>query len=335
MPLSDSTHRPSRGFTLVELLVVIAIIAILIALLLPAVQQAREAARRSECRNNMKQMGIAMANYHSTHGIFPIGAMNAATTPGASLCGYERASKSLPAEYKDIRNHVAHLYLLPYLDQDNLYEQVNFNIPVNELKGKSDCINNGTFQAAMQNVFLPVYGCPSDPLRNQPSTTSTSENAAEDYYRTSYVANAGDTETQGAANWQFLYWGRPDDWFRSKNVLVGIFGVNGAARFRDITDGASNTFTFAESQMAKGVDSKGNSAYWQAYSVGYFSNSRFGINKVDPGTELPEAGWIGSSHVGGCHVVMADGSVQFLSENISLDVLLAMSTKSGGEVVTF
>ncbi len=109
-------HRSYRGFTLIELLVVIAIIAILIALLLPAVQQAREAARRSSCKNNLKQWGLALHNYHDTYKQFPPSAVN----PGSY-----RSNSFVPRG--KIRNHTGYLYLLPYVDQAPLYKKINFN----------------------------------------------------------------------------------------------------------------------------------------------------------------------------------------------------------------
>jgi prepilin-type N-terminal cleavage/methylation domain-containing protein len=121
--------RHSRGFTLIELLVVIAIIAILIALLLPAVQQAREAARRTQCKNNLKQLGLAMHNYHDTYGSLPIADVNGASTPVS-----------------------AHARLLPYIEQSSLYALVDFNVPYNH-------VNN----TVARNTELQAFRCPSDP----------------------------------------------------------------------------------------------------------------------------------------------------------------------------
>ena len=119
-----------RGFTLIELLVVIAIIAILVALLLPAVQQAREAARRTQCKNNLKQLAIAVHNYHDTHRVYPFG-------KGPSYAGapvYARWSQ--------------HAMLLPYIEQDNLYKSIDFNFPP-ETPGMGGVIN-----------FMPAFVSP-------------------------------------------------------------------------------------------------------------------------------------------------------------------------------
>ena len=122
-------NRNPRGFTLIELLVVIAIIAILISLLLPAVQQAREAARRTQCKNNLKQLGLALHNYHDVYGCIPIADVNGASTPVS-----------------------AHARLLPSIEQSALYSLVDFNVPYNH-------VNN----TIPRNTELAAFRCPSDP----------------------------------------------------------------------------------------------------------------------------------------------------------------------------
>ena len=148
-----------RGFTLIELLVVIAIIAILIALLLPAVQQAREAARRTQCKNNLKQIGLALHNYHDTHNQFPASCVN----PGSYLAN---AGGFVPAGM--IRNHTGYLFLLPMLEQSNLYNQINFSLPT----GKADWngVGGGGEQAVLAKVKIPAFECPSDPPFDSPHT---------------------------------------------------------------------------------------------------------------------------------------------------------------------
>jgi len=139
-----------RGFTLIELLVVIAIIAILIALLLPAVQQAREAARRSQCKNNMKQIGLALHNYHGTHRIFPsIRMLDLKQYAGSCTAGWQR-----PGGFS------WRVMLLPFLDQGTIYNQINWD---DHLIGTS-CGGTNSFAVADKTV-LPAFLCPSDPHR--------------------------------------------------------------------------------------------------------------------------------------------------------------------------
>ncbi|MFM7869824.1 MAG: DUF1559 domain-containing protein, partial [Planctomycetaceae bacterium] len=134
------------GFTLIELLVVIAIIAILIALLLPAVQQAREAARRTQCKNNLKQIGLALHNYHDTHGRFP---------PTQIMVAYMGANNTNPQP----RNHTWVSLVLPYLEQATLYSSINFSAAMH-LNGVYQTLSTGETIVSRK---LPVLQCPSDP----------------------------------------------------------------------------------------------------------------------------------------------------------------------------
>lgn len=150
--MQKHTWARPRGFTLIELLVVIAIIAVLIALLLPAVQQAREAARRSQCKNNLKQIGLAMHNYHDNYRIFPIG----------NLVG---------------RSFTAQSYILPYIDQAPLYNKLNFNYP-------DYCFYNNVPSNNIYATKVLAYSCPSDPLMPGVCTDQTQTLGQGDFYFT-------------------------------------------------------------------------------------------------------------------------------------------------------
>src|SRR5437899_1311540 len=146
MILSRNVRR--FGFTLIELLVVIAIIAVLVALLLPAVQQAREAARRSQCKNNLKQIGLALHNYHENFNMLPPSAINPGTVGSTSF---------IPNG--GIRNYTGYLMILPQLDQGPLYNQINFNIATGQADWNSQ--GGGGTQVILQNYKAEVFRCPS------------------------------------------------------------------------------------------------------------------------------------------------------------------------------
>src|SRR5687768_14879280 len=160
-----------RGFTLIELLVVIAIIAALIALLLPAVQQAREAARRSQCKNNLKQIGLGLHNYHDTHRTFP-----------PALISSGRYANST---YAPVLNTTGWVLILPYIDQAPMYNKYNFNVPSsisNPLGGRPLAGGASTSDAnkPIYSTKLEVYNCPSDP--NNSPTFTYQANITSDYY---------------------------------------------------------------------------------------------------------------------------------------------------------
>ena len=163
----EHNQNRSRGFTLIELLVVIAIIAILVALLLPAVQQAREAARRSSCKNNLKQLGLALHNYHDSHNVFPPATINA---------GLQNCQNHIPGG-GPILNHTCYQMLLPYLEQGPLYDRYNFS-QSSAVGAHSSCSSNSWFvlpTVRQQDVAIsqvPGFVCPSDPGRQRGTGSS-------------------------------------------------------------------------------------------------------------------------------------------------------------------
>ncbi|QDT79052.1 DUF1559 domain-containing protein [Gimesia maris] len=289
---------PKRGFTLIELLVVIAIIAILIALLLPAVQQAREAARRSTCKNSLKQIGIAIHNYADTHRVFPLGNVNAAS----SSTDYNWAWST---------------FLLPFVDQAPLYNTINPN------GGLLMPLANATYGStanALQTA-IPVYRCPSSivPVVNNLRTDGTSGYGALSYPAVSgHIANlSGTAPTTAEAT------------YRNK----GSFYPRSSVRFRDFTDGTSNTILVGERafQQTGSTITQPSAAIWAggrynaAGTSGITSNTEedtlgvvsqaTNINQKTSGS-APHRGF-SSQHVGGCHFLLGDGTVRFISENIN------------------
>lgn len=305
--------RRGRGFTLIELLVVIAIIAILIALLLPAVQQAREAARRTQCKNNMKQIGLAWHNYHDVYNTFPPGYV--AKIPKLQLSG-ERSMWSWGA------------FILPYVEQSTMFNQLNV--------GPSLLEQQLILNPLAAKTPMPGFRCPSDtgPGLNDYTNSSMgpapnggeysalvqdSNGASHQIAMSNYVAvaNPGDSTTPPVDP---TIYGPP----------LGVAFQNSRINFRDITDGTSNQLLVGErAYKYKGLimgagTVLGHSSLTVTQSASYSVKSSQlsalgitydGINGTVNGSHSGHRGF-SSNHVGGCHFALADGSVRFISENI-------------------
>jgi prepilin-type N-terminal cleavage/methylation domain-containing protein len=309
-----------RAFTLIELLVVIAIIAILIALLLPAVQQAREAARRTQCKNNLKQFGLALHNYLDTVKVFPPGLLNRCTTT-----------------YPD-QHHNGLALLLPYIDQGPLYNKWNWNGASSNNEGSgfesgsvgtmtSDPATNGNL--ALVSTKLEAFLCPSD---NAP------------YFITNqyYVPSSSSQGTGGAhTNYDFVtssstaYYNRCDYWGNLAPSSRPMFGDNSFCSMRDLTDGSSNTAMMCE--MTRLVaNGRGNAWGYRGHvMVGVWFGEN-PINTWNPVTTVGStASWAygGSLHAGGLHILLGDGAVRFISQNINTATRAALTFISDGAVV--
>ena len=306
----SSPNRPTRvarGFTLIELLVVIAIIAVLIALLLPAVQQAREAARRTQCKNNLKQLGLAMHNYHDTMGRFP---------PGVIWANNQIYTGPRTTYF---------VMLLPYLDQGPLYNLIDFNIA-----NVMWCYGNNA--AAVKNV-VPGALCPSDGMGGTQKNTNCGLHAV-----TNYMGFFGETLA---------------DSFTRKSV----FGANRGASLRDLTDGTSSTLLFGEYLTGSGLADDWRGGMWPDLAGFGLIHTRNTPNSnspdllypqwCPPGLNLPQknlpcvpgdgtttdTATSRSRHTGGVHVLLGDGAVRFVSDNIDLNTWRALGTMSGSEVI--
>jgi len=347
--VSARRHRPV-GFTLIELLVVIAIIAVLIALLLPAVQAAREAARRSQCINNMKQIGVALHNYVSAHNVFPPGYVSGINKTVLDACNQD--AENTPGQGVDTGTGWAWgSMILPQLEQSSVFNSINFNLSVAYHQ-------NDTCSLAALSVFLcpsdpgpstvPVFADPPDPA--QPGTYSASM-IIDTVSRGNYVGMYGLGEVcaqSGAIDSPNNNGAGP------QGVHTGIFYRNSRTSFAEITDGTSQTIAVGERSH--------NLSYvtWVARSVDGWSGK---TSPLEGGTDQfnpsPEESWVQvlgpagledgprtinnpeahvedywSRHPGGANMLFADGSVHFLKTTIGTTAWRALATRNGGEVIS-
>ncbi|HWL09389.1 MAG TPA: DUF1559 domain-containing protein [Planctomicrobium sp.] len=340
------------GFTLIELLVVIAIIAILVALLLPAVQQAREAARRSQCKNNLKQLGLALHNYHDTYQMFPI-------RSGGTHTG---------THYNDIRLS-GMVGLLPYVDQSPLFQQISGSLTINTTTYPPMGPFPWTADYTPWTAKIPAFLCPSAGNNRLADTIGDNH----------YFFCGGDSVDMG---------GR-DNVNLGRNPR-GVFGYQMSSKIANITDGTSSTILMSERRIPVTTTDLGNTKYGAhatasacratATGASYSSSSNLGgwvgsrwpdggVTYAAFNTILPpnspscyfagttnrdgDDGYhsAGSAHTGGAHVLMGDGAVRFVSDNIDsgnlgasprtadipgqspFGVWGALGSKNGGEVV--
>ncbi|MCL4205461.1 MAG: DUF1559 domain-containing protein [Pirellulaceae bacterium] len=322
--------RRSGGFTLVELLVVIAIIGILVALLLPAIQAAREAARRSQCSNNLKQIGLGMHNYVDTFGVMP----------PAILGGFSGSGGGGGSSYADQGFGWA-CAMLPYIEQQGLYDLVNPNGNQYGVFRNYAAANPSKHVWPGGETIVPVYDCPSSALPNiVPPTYDVPGN----------FKPGGARPQDGPSSFVNLYVGYATNDY--KGAGGSCWGDNGVlhklsenpqcTRFRDILDGLSNTIMVSESSYV--FDDGSEVDDWPVWIGGLDSDEQVRINgrtsaPINCGcspARMDEAisddcafGW----HPGGAQFVLCDGTVRFISENISMQTYCNLHGKNDGETI--
>ncbi|HCS50398.1 DUF1559 domain-containing protein [Rubinisphaera sp.] len=315
------TCKSRAGFTLIELLVVIAIIAILVALLLPAVQQAREAARRSSCKNNLKQLGLALHNYHDTHNAFPFGTITRINGPAPA-----------PAT-SNSRQNWFHL-ILPFVEQGALYDTIApriFN-------------NTSTYSIAERDTVIQTFMCPTDPNKGKRGSQASNQGFHGNYVPCHGSGDAGANNTFAMTNGMFY----PISSVEMSDIHDGTSNTIMLGEIKIQLDGIAAKG--AGNVVCGGAhDLRGR--YWN----GYHGNTTFttmrppntpvgdllqycngtddipcrGCVTTDGNPEIHARSW----HAGGVQFVLADASVRFVSENVDTSTFQGLGTILGKEVI--
>ncbi len=359
MKANPSSHRPTRGFTLIELLVVIAIIAVLIALLLPAVQSAREAARRAQCVNNLKQIALACHNYESSHGCFPMGNRYIDVTSYLSTS---------PCSTSSWFGYSAFCYIIPFIEGNAQYNSINFSH-----------VANAICNTTALTTKLSTYICPSD---SDATPYFASNGIMAGYVQCSYGMSRG-TQENIYCSWAVAT--RPDPNAQNPqhcNAALGngMFGAEGVIKISAVTDGTSNTTLFGE--MSRFANEPGDPfnfySFTAVFPASYFNSSAINANEYFPQTgaftyprinspndptgknwqavwgvcgtgHIIPTDWLvncpqalttlgewafRSRHPGGANFAFADGSVKFIKQSINDQAYQALGTRAGGEVVS-
>jgi len=299
--------KPRHGFTLIELLVVIAIIAVLIALLLPAVQQAREAARRSQCKNNLRQLTLGTHLFHDSNSKFPYATRD--LWPGQTTSTWQTGLSQI----------------LPFLEQDAIARRWDPRLPRNSTV---DTDGDGYTNAILQQMTIPTMLCPT---MNPPSAA-----LAEGRAPCSYLFSSGTVDV--ALLHYYSYYGVSEPVYNGAIVPVTTATTNlnnkNQTAMRDITDGTSNTLMIGETDFKPaGVPSTSYGGVWGYGYIGYSWGSTFHPFNNHKNTSTVY-GAFRSEHTGGAHFAFADGGVRFLSENMSNVTYQALATRAGGEIVS-
>ena len=343
-----SSAATCHGFTLVELLVVIAIIGILVALLLPAIQAAREAARRAQCQNNMRQLGVALLNYESTRKSLPPGGVTEGPLGTPSKAGWT-------------------ILILPYIEEQALYDKYDFN---EKNESTTDADGDGLVNSVVCQTNVKAFDCPTDEETDFNDYPASGPGASVLYNRGTYRGNSGLNTPDNSTYWDSSGEQKDKRYANERGPLPGVGPLYldpwvanplrttkwcaSPVQIKQITDGTANTVLLGEKAhivrssvlLPGGAEAaRRRRTFWAYTYTSYqrsvtFLQTRTIINDYvrcmeiggDSNDNVCKRGW-GSLHPGGFTVAMCDGSVQFISESIDVFIYGALSTIANGETI--
>jgi prepilin-type N-terminal cleavage/methylation domain-containing protein len=358
--------RSKRGFTLIELLVVIAIIAVLVSLLLPAVQQAREAARRTQCKNALKQIGLALMNYESTYNRLP---------PASNVPWGRRGTDDVHMNYTGGFGPNWAVAILPFIDQQNLYDANSANLqtfpgisPVPLSKKTTPAgVNGFTWRTTLVDTVIPVYQCPSDANNQSFFVNAAVPGGVNGWARGNYGVVAGYEDYDHVAGGATYNTSAAGPIAAAGMISSPMMSSNYGAKIAEIKDGMSNTFMVGElraglsaidprgvwamgfpgasvcnagrapynpspNNMIGGVAADGGDELQDGSTYCSPANAALGMGCTTSGSVMTSA-MQRSMHAGGVNSCFGDGSVHFISNNISELTYCRLSSKADGQIV--